>query len=175
MIDDILITPPPTLSVHIDHARGELIVKLRWQVFVIFRLSSTEGHRFHLDYAVFAIPDFDANAYANAVLAGEAYPTSSSQPKPKPTLSIQEPAKDDISVAISKLDLGIEDVNKQIKVLVCFPSLASSCRAGVDGRIEQVTAHHEDLLQHASNASKLSGSLSSIRRGLDDVESSIEK
>jgi hypothetical protein len=58
-------------------------------------------------------------------------------------------------VAISKLDFGIEDISKQIKALV--------------------TAHHEDLLQHASNASKLSGSLSSVRRGLDDVESSIEK
>ncbi|KAF8556095.1 hypothetical protein OG21DRAFT_1506874 [Imleria badia] len=109
------------------------------------------------DYAVFAIADFDANAYANAVLAGESYaPTTSSQPpRPKGTLSIQEPTKEDISVAISKLDLGIEDVSKQIKVLVA--------------------AHHEDLLQHASNASKLSGSLSSVRRGLDDVESSIEK
>ncbi|KAH0827442.1 Golgi transport complex subunit 5-domain-containing protein [Lanmaoa asiatica] len=108
------------------------------------------------DYAVFAIADFDASAYASAVLAGEPYPpTSSSQTKPKTSLSIQEPAKEDISVAISKLDLGIEDVSKQIKTLV--------------------TAHHEDLLQHASNASKLSGSLSSIRRGLDEVESSFEK
>ncbi|KAF8135793.1 Golgi transport complex subunit 5-domain-containing protein [Boletus edulis] len=76
-------------------------------------------------------------------------------PKPKTALLTQEPAKEDISVAISKLDFGIEDVSKQIKALV--------------------TAHHEDLLQHASNASTLSGSLASVRRGLDDVDSSIEK
>ncbi|KIJ67605.1 hypothetical protein HYDPIDRAFT_84403 [Hydnomerulius pinastri MD-312] len=111
------------------------------------------------DYSVFAIPNFDANEYANAVLAGEPYPPSSSvqqiQSKPRTAISILEPAKEDISVAISKLDLGIEDVSKQIKALV--------------------TAHHEDLLQHASNVSQLSGSLSSVRRGLNDVESSIEK
>ncbi|KAN0090816.1 Golgi transport complex subunit 5 domain containing protein [Tylopilus felleus] len=108
------------------------------------------------DYAIFAVPDFDANAYANTVLAGEPYPpASSSHLKPKPALSIQEPAKEDISVAISKLDLGIEDVSKQIKALV--------------------TAHHEDLLQHASNASQLSSAVTSVRRGLDDVDASIEK
>ncbi|KAG9316298.1 hypothetical protein JVU11DRAFT_2329 [Chiua virens] len=96
------------------------------------------------DYAVFAIVNFDANAYANAVLAGEAYPpSSSSQAKQKSSLSVPEPAKEDISVAISKLDIGIDDVSKQIKTLV--------------------TAHHEDLLQHASNASKLSVSLASVR------------
>ncbi|KIK94986.1 hypothetical protein PAXRUDRAFT_827467 [Paxillus rubicundulus Ve08.2h10] len=111
------------------------------------------------DYSVFAIPEFDANEYANAVLAGDPYPPTSStqqvQPKPRTTISILEPAREDISLAISKLDLGIEDVSKQIKALV--------------------TAHHEDLLQHASNVSQLSGSLSSVRRGLDDVEFSIGK
>ncbi|KAF9222669.1 hypothetical protein BS17DRAFT_176069 [Gyrodon lividus] len=111
------------------------------------------------DYSVFAIPEFDANEYANAVLAGEPYPptlsTQQIHSKPRTSVSILEPVKEDISVAISKLDLGVEDVGKQIKALV--------------------TAHHEDLLQHASNVSQLSGSLSSVRRGLDDVESSIEK
>ncbi|KIJ19018.1 hypothetical protein PAXINDRAFT_128297 [Paxillus involutus ATCC 200175] len=111
------------------------------------------------DYSVFSIPEFDANEYANAVLAGDPYPPTSStqqiQSKPRTTVSILEPAKEDISVAISKLDLGIEDISKQIKALV--------------------TAHHEDLLQHASNVSQLSGSLSSVRRGLDDVEFSVEK
>ncbi|KAG6333689.1 hypothetical protein ID866_5396 [Astraeus odoratus] len=127
-----------------------------------------------IDYSVFARPDFDANEYANAILAGEPYPypsvsntVSSSQAQTQTridrtrigtglgTASILEPAREDISIAISKLDVGIEDVSKQIKALV--------------------TTHHEDLLQHASNVRQLSGSLASVRRGLDDVESSIER
>ncbi|KAH7888451.1 Golgi transport complex subunit 5-domain-containing protein [Phlebopus sp. FC_14] len=119
--------------------------------------SPTYSHAQKTDYSVFAIPDFDANEYANAILAGEPYPPATQQahPKSRPTISLLEPAKEDISLAISKLDLGIEDVSKQIKTLV--------------------TTHHEDLLQHASNVSQLSGSLTSVRRGLDDVESSIDK
>lgn len=35
-------------------------------------------------------------------------------------------------MAISKLDLGIEDVSKQIKVLVCSPSLSHRHQANVD-------------------------------------------
>ncbi|KAF9245062.1 Golgi transport complex subunit 5-domain-containing protein [Melanogaster broomeanus] len=136
---------------------------MTWQVFYVHAFIDQNDHSpaagSIADYSVFAIPEFDANEYANAVLAGESYPPTSStqqiQSKPRTTVSILEPAKEDISVAVSKLDLGIEDVNKQIKALV--------------------TAHHEDLLLHASNVSQLSGSLSSVRRGLDDVESSIEK
>ncbi|KAL4074200.1 Golgi transport complex subunit 5-domain-containing protein [Scleroderma citrinum] len=146
-----------------------------------------------VDYRIFAISDFDPNAYANAVLAGDSYPfptasnaASSSlspslelgtspgsrqqgdgpglvQTQPQAgrkrlgvdTVSILEPAREDISIAISKLDVGIEDVNKQIKALV--------------------TAHHEDLLIHASNVRQLSTSLASVRQGLGDVESSIQK
>lgn len=109
-----------------------------------------------VDYSVFAVPDFDPNEYADALLAGESNPFStasntasssvspslevSTAPGPRkqghgPTLlstqpqtgrkrlgvdtvSILEPAREDISIAISKLDVGIEDVNKQIKALV---------------------------------------------------------
>jgi hypothetical protein len=39
----------------------------------------------------------------------------------------------------------------------------------------QVTAHHEDLLTQASNANALSGTLSSVRSGLDDLDASVEK
>lgn len=76
------------------------------------------------DYSVFASTDFDPNEYANATLAGEPYPpqpqvgasaggTKASAPKPG-----LEPAKEDISVAIAKLNFGIEDVSKQIKNVV---------------------------------------------------------
>lgn len=126
------------------------------------------------DYSAFAVPEFDASEYANAVLSGEPYPSTTAtgsstdahmlgQPQMRGsmprsvlnTLSILEPAREDISVAISKLDLGIEDASKQIKALV--------------------TAHHEDLLLYSSNTRHLSGLLASVRQGLDDVESSIDQ
>ena len=76
------------------------------------------------DYAVFASPDFDANDYANAVLAGEPYPpppsaaaAAAAAASAKP--SALEPAREDISVAIAKLNYGIDDVDKQIKNVVC--------------------------------------------------------
>ncbi|KAF8160965.1 Golgi transport complex subunit 5-domain-containing protein [Crassisporium funariophilum] len=110
------------------------------------------------DYALFASPDFDPNEYANAILAADTYPPSDLKPKSS-TLSKSSAqdsiAKEDISVAISKLTFGIEDVSKQIRSLV--------------------TAHHEDLLTQASNANALSGTLSSVRSGLSDLDLSVEK
>ncbi|KAG1776989.1 Golgi transport complex subunit 5-domain-containing protein [Suillus placidus] len=109
-----------------------------------------------LDYSLFTLPDFDANDYANAILAGEPYPQVHQTPYAKPRMGTAlESAKEDISVAISKLDLSIEDVGKQIKSLV--------------------TAHHEELLQRAAGINNLSGSLTSVRHGLDDVDASLEK
>ena len=70
-----------------------------------------------LDYTVFASSDFDPNDYANAILAGESYPPQTGALRPVRTSGI-EPAKEDISVAISKLDVGIEDVSRQIKNVV---------------------------------------------------------
>jgi len=69
------------------------------------------------DYAVFASHDFNPNDYAHAVLAGEPYPSQSAS-KPKAKLSAVEPAKEDISVAITKLNSGIDDVSKQLKNVV---------------------------------------------------------
>lgn len=39
----------------------------------------------------------------------------------------------------------------------------------------QVTTHHEELLHRAVEINNLSGSLTSVRRGLDDVDASLEK
>jgi len=73
------------------------------------------------DYAVFASHDFNPNDYAHAVLAGEPYPSQSAS-KPKAKLSAVEPAKEDISVAITKLNSGIDDVSKQLRNVVSrFP------------------------------------------------------
>ncbi|KNZ78794.1 hypothetical protein J132_09932, partial [Termitomyces sp. J132] len=70
------------------------------------------------DFSVFSIPNFDANEYANAILAGEPYP-SDAKPTGKLTVSPRDlPEKEDISVSISKLTFSIEDVSKQIKNVV---------------------------------------------------------
>ncbi|KAG5637228.1 hypothetical protein H0H81_005350 [Sphagnurus paluster] len=109
------------------------------------------------DFAVFSSPQFDANEYANTILAGEPYPPASdSKPASKLTVSPQDPpAKEDISVAISKLTFSIDDVSKQIKTVVA--------------------THHEALLSQAASANDLSGSLTSVRGGLNDLDSSLEK
>ncbi|KAF7362065.1 Conserved oligomeric Golgi complex subunit 5 [Mycena venus] len=110
------------------------------------------------DYSVFASADFDPNEYANAILAGEPYPPSSSaELNPKtPAKSTFEPSpKEDISVAISKLSFGVEDVSKQIKSVV--------------------NSHHEELLAQAASANALAGSLTSVRSGLADLDSSLDK
>lgn len=89
-----------------------------------------------LKYDAFASPDFDANDYANAILAGEPFPppVASAQPgkiaKAASLLSsLSEPAKGDISVAISKLTVGLDDVSKQIKSVVRYFSPFSSTQA----------------------------------------------
>ncbi|KAF7315340.1 ACT domain-containing protein [Mycena indigotica] len=106
------------------------------------------------EYSVFASAGFDPNEYANAVLAGESYPVS--DPKtPAVKTSFEPSPKEDISVAISKLSAGVEDVSKQIKSVV--------------------NTHHQVLLQQAANANALAGSLTSVRSGLSDLDSSIEK
>ncbi|KAK0504962.1 Golgi transport complex subunit 5-domain-containing protein [Armillaria luteobubalina] len=110
------------------------------------------------DYSVFASPEFDPNDYANAVLAGEPYVLpSDTRTKPVlPSTKVAEtPGKEEISIAISKLTFGIDDVSKQIKSLV--------------------TNHHQDLLSQAASANELSGSLTSVRAGLADLDHSLEK
>jgi conserved oligomeric Golgi complex subunit 5 len=57
------------------------------------------------------------NEYANAVLAGESYPPQPGSSRPAKPTGL-EPAKEDISVGIAKLDYGIDDVSKQIKNVV---------------------------------------------------------
>ena len=71
-----------------------------------------------LDYNTFADPLFDANEYANAILAGEKYRPSQSKRTSKSVSTTNEGAKEDISVALAKLSFGIEDVSKQLKTVV---------------------------------------------------------
>ncbi|KAF7375982.1 ACT domain-containing protein [Mycena sanguinolenta] len=104
-------------------------------------------------FLVFSLPDFDANEYANAILAGSA--STESNPK-TPAKSTFEPSpKEDISVAISKLNFGVEDVSKQIKSVV--------------------NGHHAELLAQAASANALAGSLTLVRSGLADLDPSLDK
>ena len=70
-----------------------------------------------VDYAVFALPEFDPNDYANAVLAGEPYPPQPGKNKPLKATGLA-PASEDVSVAISKLTFSLDDVEKQLKSVV---------------------------------------------------------
>ena len=115
-----------------------------------------------LDYSVFASPTFDPNDYANAILAGEPYPPLGNAPTTSTGKSVTKlnppeasTKSEDISLAISKLSSGIDDVARQIKYLV--------------------TSHHEQLLAQAASANDLSGSLTSVRAGLTDLNTSVEK
>ncbi|KAF8891707.1 Golgi transport complex subunit 5-domain-containing protein [Infundibulicybe gibba] len=106
------------------------------------------------DYAIFSGPEFDPNEYANTILAGETY-SDTRKPGAGRVPAAEPLAKEDISVAISKLTFGIDDVSKEIKNVV--------------------TVHHEDLLAQAASAGDLSGSLTSVRAGLDDLDQSLDK
>lgn len=87
---------------------------------------------YEADYSTFAHPSFDANEYANAVLAGEPYlavaqaapltasltATRTNFPK-TPTAPVSSSAgQEDLSVALAKLNFGIDDVSKQLRGVV---------------------------------------------------------
>ncbi|GJJ06135.1 hypothetical protein Clacol_000324 [Clathrus columnatus] len=113
------------------------------------------------DYSVFSRPEFDPNDYANAVLAGEPYSAQSSKtPHTKSSSATTrgtgiELPKEDISLALTKLNLGIDDVAKQLRAVV--------------------TTYHETLLIRAAGAMELQQSLAVVRRGLTEVTQSLEK
>ncbi|KAF8316421.1 hypothetical protein DL93DRAFT_2148754 [Clavulina sp. PMI_390] len=126
-------------------------------------------------YAIFASPSFDVNEYANAILAGEPYPPpalppvtatkttfqsasngpATLPPKTPIVASTSSSGQEDLSVALAKLNFGIDDVSKQLR--------------GV------IVNHHEDLLARAAGVSELEHSLLSVRQGLDTVGVSVDK
>ncbi|KAH9940460.1 uncharacterized protein BXZ73DRAFT_98890 [Epithele typhae] len=132
------------------------------------------------DYAVFALPDFDPNDYANAVLAGEPYPPQGAKTKPAKSSGLA-PASEDVSVAISKLTYNLEDVEKQLKNVSVYESFGHMTFCYHDqylapkGFEQSVTTHHEDLLVQAAGVSDLEGSLGSVRSGLNELDTSLDK
>ncbi|KZT57143.1 hypothetical protein CALCODRAFT_483362 [Calocera cornea HHB12733] len=125
-----------------------------------------------VDYDIFAHPSFDSNDYANAILAREPYnpslPTTTtaagtsksktSQPLARPggPLNLSsEAGKEDISLALAKLNFAIDDVAKQLQNVV--------------------VTHHEALLAQASTVTDLERNLGSVRHGLNQVETSLDR
>ncbi|EJT98396.1 hypothetical protein DACRYDRAFT_96576 [Dacryopinax primogenitus] len=114
-----------------------------------------------VDYDIFAHPSFDSNEYANAILARESYNPSSSKPKPSTTIVrgagpiSSEAGKEDISLAIAKLNFAIDDVAKQLQNVV--------------------VTHHEALLAQASTVTDLERAIGSVRHGLEQVETSLDR
>lgn len=115
------------------------------------------------DYSAFASPDFDPGDYANTILATG--PKSSAG---------DLPPKQDASVAISRLTSGIDDVSKQIKQLVCIPHLSPRLFSA-PASPSQVTTHHEALLSQASSVSDIESPLTSVKQGLTELDSSLDK
>ncbi|KZT41531.1 hypothetical protein SISSUDRAFT_1059461 [Sistotremastrum suecicum HHB10207 ss-3] len=111
------------------------------------------------DYSAFTAETFDPHRHAHEILAGEAglLQHSGSKGRHTKTTSLLDSAlgKDDISVAISKLNFSIDDVSKQIKSVVF--------------------EYHESLLQEAARVSELDGSFNTVKGGLDELSLSLEK
>ncbi|KAJ6497874.1 Golgi transport complex subunit 5-domain-containing protein [Mycena sanguinolenta] len=95
-------------------------------------------------------------SFLQAILAGEPYPASADlNPKTPAKSTFETSPKEDISVAVSKLNFALEDVSKQIKSLV--------------------NGHHAELLAQAASANALAGSLTLVRSGLADLDPSLDK
>jgi Golgi transport complex subunit 5 len=130
--------------------------------FMVSSLSLT----FLIDYATFAHPSFDANEYANAILAAQPYrittttatDTSAHAKGASTTSTMIDSAgtnKEEISVALAKLSFGIDDVNRQLKNVI--------------------NVHHEALLSQAASVNQLEGSLRHVNAGLKDISSSVTR
>ena len=115
-----LAEPPSTVNVttsskHAAQLQLGRVGHVRY-VIVLHPIART-AHSPHADQSVFGNIDFDPNDYANAVLAGEPYPAQPGKSKPLKSAGLS-PANEDISVAIGKLNVGLDDVEKQLKSVV---------------------------------------------------------
>ncbi|GAA5944607.1 hypothetical protein JCM3775_005849 [Rhodotorula graminis] len=119
----------------------------------------------HVQYATFLHPNFEADAFAHAVLNGEDYPPPAEGEAP-PTGApaggtgfmkglVGENGQGDVSAALARLNFGIEDLNRQLK--------------------GEVTKHHSSLLLQAASLGGLDNDLSEVRRGLAEVEGGVTR
>jgi len=136
---------------------------------IIFcRFNHFHSYVLFVDYATFAHPSFDANDYANAILAAQPYritiTTGTADANPKgssmttTTVGIIDSAgtnKEEISIALAKLSFGIDDINRQLKNVI--------------------NAHHEALLSQAASVNQLEGSLQHVNAGLKDIAGNVTR
>lgn len=116
-----------------------------------------------IDYATFAHPSFDANEYANAILANQAYRPSDHHQSNTGTAITSNAvstvkagqAPEEISVFLAKLSFGIDDVNRQLKNVI--------------------NVHHEKLLEQAASVNQLEGTLGAVKNGLKDIDGSVTR
>jgi len=80
----------------------------------------------HPEYATFLHPAFEADGFAHAVLNGEPYPPPSEgeEATSVPTGGfmkglVGEGGTGGVSAALSRLNFGVEDLNRQLKAEVC--------------------------------------------------------
>ncbi|KPV71638.1 uncharacterized protein RHOBADRAFT_19205 [Rhodotorula graminis WP1] len=117
------------------------------------------------EYPTFLHPNFEADAFAHAVLNGEDYPPPAEGEAP-PTGApaggtgfmkglVGENGLGDVSAALARLNFGIEDLNRQLK--------------------GEVTKHHSSLLLQAASLGGLDNDLSEVRRGLAEVEGGVTR
>jgi hypothetical protein len=99
--------PPLASTSSTDPYKGPSLHPIQWG-------SSSNNHP--KDYAVFLSPNFDANEYSNAVLSGRPYHPdghAASSDGQVPDL-----VAGDVNAALAKLNVGIEDVNRQLRAEV---------------------------------------------------------
>ncbi|BGP41947.1 hypothetical protein JCM10449v2_005944 [Rhodotorula kratochvilovae] len=115
-------------------------------------------------YATFLHPNFEADAFAHAVLNGEDYPApeEGEAASGAPTSGtgfmkglVGENGQGDVSAALARLNFSVEDLNRQLKA--------------------EVTKHHSSLLLQAASLGGLDGDLSEVRRGLAEVEGGVTR
>ena len=139
------------------------------------------------EYATFLHPNFEADAFAHAVLNGEDYPPPAEGEAPTGAPAggtgfmkglVGENGQGDVSAALARLNFGIEDLNRQLKGEVrprSPPPLAPPARELTPFSLAQVTKHHSSLLLQAASLGGLDNDLSEVRRGLAEVEGGVTR
>ncbi|BGP09947.1 hypothetical protein JCM10049v2_005825 [Rhodotorula toruloides] len=116
----------------------------------------------YTQYSTFLHPNFEADAFAHAVLNGEEYPAPSEGSNGVPPGGggfmkglVGEIGTGDVSAALARLNFGVEDLNRQLKA--------------------EVTKNHSSLLLQAASLGGLDGDLAEVRRGLAEVEGGVTR
>ncbi|GAA6054047.1 hypothetical protein JCM3770_001338 [Rhodotorula araucariae] len=116
------------------------------------------------EYATFLHPNFEADAFAHAVLNGEDYPAPEEGDAATGAPAggtgfmkglVGENGQGDVSAALARLNFSVEDLNRQLKA--------------------EVTKHHSSLLLQAASLGGLDSDLSEVRRGLSEVEGGVTR